>query len=64
MLTGEDQRYLAPCAALTGAALLSAAATFGEIAVPTVVLPIGAVTSFIGAPFFIFMILRFRKELF
>ena len=63
LLVGEDRRYLLPGAALAGSALLSLAATLSELAVPTVVLPVGVVTSLIGTPFFMLLVVRFRREL-
>lgn len=63
LLVGEDQRFLLPCSALTGICLLSAASTISEMVVPSIVFPIGVVTSLLGAPFFIFMVLKFKKEL-
>ncbi|MFN8632949.1 MAG: iron ABC transporter permease [Chloroflexota bacterium] len=57
MLVGEDQRYFLPLSALAGAALLSAASVGSKVIVPGVIYPIGIVTSLIGIPFFLSLIL-------
>ncbi len=55
---GNDFRFLIPCTALCGAALLLAADVACRMLTPPVVLPIGALTSFLGAPLFLWLILR------
>ena len=59
-LVGNDFRFLIPCSALCGAALLLAADIACRMAIPPVVLPIGALTSFMGAPLFLYLIFRER----
>lgn len=61
MLVGDDQRYYLPMAALMGAALLSLSSTVSKLISPGVIFPIGIITSFIGVPFFLMLILRKRK---
>jgi len=61
IFVGEDQRFLLPMSALTGALLLSAASTGSKLIVPGTIFPIGIVTSFIGVPFFLSLILLKRK---
>ena len=58
---GNDYRYLIPCSAVTGALLLVLADTFGRVVVAPVILPIGAITSFLGAPMFLFLLFRGGK---
>jgi iron complex transport system permease protein len=60
MLVGDDQRYYLPMAALMGAALLSLSSTVSKLVSPGAVFPIGIITSFIGVPFFLMLILRRR----
>lgn len=60
MLAGEDQRFLLPISALVGALMLSVASILGKVLVPGVILPIGLVTSVVGIPFFIYLILQHR----
>ena len=55
-LIGEDYRFLIPGSAAAGALLLIAADTFGRMAVAPVVLPVGAITSFVGAPVFLVLL--------
>jgi len=61
MLVGEDQRYLIPMSGLGGAFILSAASVCSKMVVPGAIFPIGIVTSFIGVPFFMFLILRKKR---
>lgn len=58
MLVGPDHRRLMPVAALLGATLLLIADLIGRLVVLPAELPIGVVTSFLGAPFFLWLLLR------
>ncbi|OEU58596.1 MAG: iron ABC transporter permease [Desulfuromonadales bacterium C00003096] len=62
MFVGEDQRFFLPMSALAGAALLSAASIGSKLIIPGAIFPIGIVTSFIGVPFFLALILLKRRE--
>lgn len=55
---GNDYRYLLPSSAVAGALLLILADTFGRLIIAPVILPIGAITSFLGAPMFLFLLLK------
>jgi iron complex transport system permease protein len=57
-LIGSDYRYLIPGSALGGALLLLASDTFSRTIIAPVVLPVGAVTSVMGAPLFIYLLAR------
>ena len=57
---GNDFRFLIPCTALCGAVLLLASDIACRMLVPPAVLPIGALTSFLGAPLFLWLIMRRR----
>ncbi|WP_287152949.1 iron ABC transporter permease [Candidatus Solincola tengchongensis] len=57
-LIGGDYRFLVPGSAVAGAFLLLAADTVGRNVVAPVVLPVGAITSFMGAPLFIYLLVR------
>ncbi|MEA2121218.1 MAG: Hemin transport system permease protein HmuU [Dehalococcoides mccartyi] len=59
---GNDYRYLIPCSAAAGALLLVLADTFGRLVIAPVILPIGAITSFLGAPLFLFLLFRGFKS--
>ena len=60
MLVGEDQRFLLPASALTGALMLSAASVASKTIVPGAVLPVGIITALVGVPFFFVLIFRNR----
>ena len=55
---GNDYRFLIPCSAAAGALLLILADTFGRLVIAPVILPIGAITSFLGAPMFLYLLFR------
>lgn len=55
---GEDQRYLAPMASLFGVLLIVAASILAKLVIPGIIIPIGIVTSLIGVPFLVFLIIR------
>ncbi|MBP2198413.1 MULTISPECIES: FecCD family ABC transporter permease [Pantoea] len=60
MMFGEDHRYYLPASALTGALVLSLASVASKNLIPGVIIPVGIVTSLVGVPFFLSIILRHR----
>ncbi len=58
LLIGPDHRLLLPLSAIGGAALLVGADIVARLIVVPAELPIGIVTAFIGAPFFLWLLLR------
>lgn len=60
---GDDYRFLLPASALAGACVLLISDLFGRMIVSPVILPIGAITSFLGAPLFIYLIYKGGKKL-
>lgn len=60
---GPDHRYLLPASALLGACLLIAADTLARTIVAPAELPIGIITAFVGAPFFLWILLRNRGQM-
>lgn len=62
MLLGPDHRALLPLSFLGGALLLSLADTVARIAASPAELPVGIVTALLGAPFFIVLLLRWRRD--
>ncbi len=58
--TGTDYRFLLPASGLAGAALLLLSDTAARMAVAPIVLPIGAITSALGAPLFLWIIFKGR----
>ncbi|QQS43204.1 MAG: iron ABC transporter permease [Acidobacteriota bacterium] len=61
LTAGADHRTLLPASALLGSALLIGADLLGRTAVAPAELPIGVITAAIGAPFFLWLLLRKRR---
>jgi iron complex transport system permease protein len=59
---GNDYRFLIPCSALSGAVLVLMADIASRSILPPTVLPIGALTSFLGAPLFLYLCLKGGKK--
>lgn len=55
---GEDQRFLLPATALSGALLLTASSLLAKFLSVGAVLPVGIVTSLVGVPFLLVLLLR------
>jgi iron complex transport system permease protein len=55
---GDDQRFLVPGACVAGAVLLLASDTAARLIVAPYVLPVAVLTAFMGAPAFIYLLLR------
>ncbi len=59
---GNDYRFLIPASALFGGLLLLISDTLARTIISPIVLPVGAITSLLGAPFFLYLLsLRFRR---
>ncbi|WP_455270645.1 FecCD family ABC transporter permease [Rhizobium herbae] len=63
MVIGPDHRYLLPASALLGGTLLIFADMIARTIVPPAELPIGIITAFAGAPFFLWILLRGRSHM-
>jgi iron complex transport system permease protein len=61
-MLGSDHRYLLPASGLVGATLLLFADIISRTIWQPQVIPIGIVTSFLGVPFFMFLLMRRHKE--
>ncbi len=57
-LVGDDHRLLIPFSAVLGALLLLTSDTLGRILIGSGALPVGVVTSFLGAPMFLYLLIR------
>ncbi|NMA88231.1 MAG: iron ABC transporter permease [Methanoculleus bourgensis] len=57
-LIGDDQRFLIPGSCVMGGILLLASDTVARIIVAPYVLPVAVLTAFLGAPTFIYLLLR------
>ena len=61
LIVGSDYHYLFPASVLLGYALVVVCDTVGRVILPVGDLPVSIVLSFIGAPFFLFL-LRRKKD--
>ena len=64
LMGGADHRFVLPCSALGGAILLILADLFSRTVVVPAELPVGIVTALIGGPFFLWLLIRFKREVF
>ncbi|MEC8425225.1 MAG: iron chelate uptake ABC transporter family permease subunit, partial [Myxococcota bacterium] len=61
MLVGPGHRTLVPLSALLGAGLLALADVLSRTVVAPAELPLGVLTTLLGAPFFLFLLVRARR---
>ncbi len=61
LLVGPDHRLLLPASALAGASLLLLADLLARLLMAPAELPIGIVTALLGAPFFLYLLVRERR---
>jgi iron complex transport system permease protein len=64
LIWGPDHRSLLPLSAITGAILLILADTASRTLMSPSEIPVGVITAFIGAPFFLFLLRRTKKAVF
>lgn len=62
LIIGSDNRYLIPASAVFGSALILIADTVGRVIVAPAVIQVGVVTAFIGAPLFLYLIIKQKTE--
>ncbi len=55
-IIGSDHRFLIPASAMAGSLLLLVSDTVARTVIAPVVLPVGAITSFMGAPLFLYLL--------
>ncbi|WP_051280176.1 FecCD family ABC transporter permease [Anaerovorax odorimutans] len=60
-IVGADYRFLIPTSALMGSVILLIADTAARILISPIVLPVGALTSLLGGPMFLYMLMRGTK---
>jgi iron complex transport system permease protein len=58
---GGDERYLIPSSCIVGAILLMISDTAARTVISPVVLPVGILTSFLGAPLFLYLVVKGRR---
>ena len=59
-IIGGNERYLIPSSCIVGAILLLASDTVARTIISPIVLPVGILTSFLGAPLFIYLVIKGR----
>jgi iron complex transport system permease protein len=61
LIAGPDHRFLLPASALLGAALLVGADILARCIVAPAELPLGIITAILGAPFFLWLLMRVKS---
>jgi iron complex transport system permease protein len=59
---GGDNRFVLPVSGLFGTLLLISADLIARRIVAPIILPVGAITAFMGAPLFLYMIMKRKRE--
>lgn len=59
---GGDNRFVLPVSGLFGALLLISADLVARRVLAPIILPVGAITAFMGAPLFLYMIMKRKRE--
>ena len=62
IIVGPGHRGLLPISAIVGAILIVAADCASRVVAPPAEVPIGLFTAAVGAPFFLFLVVRMRKS--
>jgi iron complex transport system permease protein len=64
LIWGPDHRTLLPLSAVAGAILMILADTASRTLIPPTEIPVGVITAFLGAPFFLFLLRSKKKAVF
>ena len=62
LVVGNNHVYLLPSSAMAGALLLLLGDLFARVVISPVILPIGAITSFLGGPLFLYLLFKGGKK--
>ncbi len=62
LILGPDHRLLVPAAALAGAIFVVVADLLARIVLAPAEIPVGVITAIVGAPFFLYLLRRGRRE--
>lgn len=62
LVVGNNHAYLIPGSAMAGALILLLGDLFSRVVISPVVLPIGAITSFLGGPMFLYLLFKGGKK--
>ena len=63
IIIGADNRYLVPASAAFGIALLLAADLVGRTLIAPTIIQVGVITSFLGGPMFLWLLLRKKSKI-
>jgi iron complex transport system permease protein len=63
MVFGPDHRILLPASFLGGALFLMMCDTLARSLLENMEIPVGIITSIIGGPFFLFLLLKHKKSM-
>ncbi len=61
-MVGNDHRFLIPASALMGSLILLVSDTAARTWLSPVILPVGVITSFLGAPIFLYILIRDYRQ--
>ena len=61
-LVGDDYRFLLPASLVLGSIIMLASDLTARMVISPIILPIGAITSFLGAPLFLYLLYRGYKR--
>lgn len=64
LIWGPDHRFLLPLATLAGASFLILADTAARTVLAPTEIPVGAITAFLGAPFFLYLLRQKKRAIF
>lgn len=64
LVLGPDHRVLVPMSALGGAAFVILADTVARSVIQPAELPVSIITAFVGAPFFIFLLIKNKRQVY
>lgn len=62
LVVGNNHTYLIPGSAMAGALILLLGDLFSRVVISPVILPIGAITSFLGGPMFLYLLFKGGKK--
>jgi iron complex transport system permease protein len=62
MLRSSDYTFLIPASALLGAVLMEVVDVVARVIIPPAELPIGIITAVVGAPVFLWILLREQRR--
>ena len=62
LAVGNNYIYLIPGSTIAGSLILLLSDLFARMAISPIILPIGAITSFLGGPLFLFLLLKWGRR--